>query len=376
MKSQLPKGWEVKKLGAVCEFQNGFAFKSKTYKESGLPIIRITNIQNQSINTSELVYFDTKDYQQNFERFRVFKDDLVIAMSGATTGKIGINNTDTIFYLNQRVGKFIPKTNLLKPFLYYFLTTKVEESLKIAAGAAQPNLSTEQINNFEIPLPPLSEQTRIVSILDKCFSAIDKAKANADKNLKNAKELFESYLNGIFDTKGDEWEEKKLGEVLNLLYGKPLEESKRKQDGRYPMYGANGIKGRTDEFYHDRKSIIVGRKGSAGEINLTDEKFWPLDVTYFITFDETKYDLMFLYFLLLKQKITKLARGVKPGINRNEIYEIQVKLPLISEQQNIVKKLDALSAETKRMEAIYQQKLLNLEELKKSLLQKAFRGEL
>ena len=171
----MKQGWEIKKLGQVCDFQNGFAFKSNTYKETGLPILRITNIQNQSLEINELVYFDAKDYKENFDRFKVVKDDLVVAMSGATTGKLGINTTDTVFYLNQRVGKFIPKKEILKPFLYYFLSTKVEESLRIAAGAAQPNLSTEQINNFEIPLPPFPEQQRIVAILDEAFAAIAKA---------------------------------------------------------------------------------------------------------------------------------------------------------------------------------------------------------
>src|SRR5699024_9722272 len=96
-----------------------------------------------------------------------------IAMSGATTGKIGINNTDKVFYLNQRVGKFKPKENLDKSFLYYFLASKVKESLRISLGAAQPNLSSTQIKNFKIPLPPLPEQRRIVSKLDGLFAEID-----------------------------------------------------------------------------------------------------------------------------------------------------------------------------------------------------------
>jgi len=113
----MKKDWEIKKLAEVCDFQNGFAFKSITYKETGLPILRITNIQNQNLEISDLVYFDTKDYKENFERFKVCKGDLVVAMSGATTGKLGINNSDTIFYLNQRVGKFIPKKSIAKAFL-------------------------------------------------------------------------------------------------------------------------------------------------------------------------------------------------------------------------------------------------------------------
>lgn len=136
------------------------------------------------------------------------------------------------------------------------------------------------------------------------------------------------------------WQEKSIGEILQLEYGKPLDETDRKPDGRFPVYGANGEKDRTDRFYHDKPSIIVGRKGSAGEINLTTEKFWPLDVTYFITFDRRQYDLHFLYYLLTTLELTKLAKGVKPGINRNEVYSLRAKVPPLPEQQRIVGTLD------------------------------------
>ena len=89
------------------------------------------------------------------------------------------------------------------------------------------------------------------------------------------------------------WQPTSVGEILQLEYGKPLDKKDRNPDGRFPVYGANGEKDRTDKFYHNKPSIVVGRKGSAGEINLTEKKFWPLDVTYFITFDELKYDLRY-----------------------------------------------------------------------------------
>ncbi|MEI6091940.1 MAG: restriction endonuclease subunit S, partial [bacterium] len=136
------------------------------------------------------------------------------------------------------------------------------------------------------------------------------------------------------------WEIKKLGEVLKLEYGKPLSNDKRISNGIYPIYGANGEKGKTNEYYYDKKTIIVGRKGSAGEINLTEERFWPLDVTYFVTFDEKKYELLFLFHLLNYLELTKLAKGVKPGINRNEVYSISSRFPPLPEQQRIVAILD------------------------------------
>lgn len=136
------------------------------------------------------------------------------------------------------------------------------------------------------------------------------------------------------------WKEMAVGEILQLEYGKPLEEFDRKRNGRFPVYGANGEKDRTDRFYYEKPSIIVGRKGSAGEINLTEKKFWPLDVTYFVTFDEKQYDLGFLYYLLTNLDLPKLAKGVKPGINRNEVYSQLTKVPTLPEQQRIVGILD------------------------------------
>lgn len=137
-----------------------------------------------------------------------------------------------------------------------------------------------------------------------------------------------------------QWELKPVGEVLQLEYGKPLEDADRKADGLYPVYGANGVRDRSDKFYFDRPSIIVGRKGSAGEVNLTEEKFWPLDVTYFVTFDDRKYDLRFLYYLLTTLDLPSLAKGVKPGINRNEVYSHVTRIPTLPEQQRIVGVLD------------------------------------
>src|ERR1035437_4494019 len=136
------------------------------------------------------------------------------------------------------------------------------------------------------------------------------------------------------------WEKKKLGEVVKLEYGKPLSDGKRNIHGVYPVYGANGVKGRTNEFFYNKRTIIIGRKGSAGELNLTEAKFWPLDVTYFVTFDEKKYNLIFLYYLMSLLELPKLAKGVKPGINRNEVYSISAHIPPLFEQQRIVSILD------------------------------------
>ncbi|WQZ37786.1 restriction endonuclease subunit S [Helicobacter pylori] len=191
-----PKGVEFRKLGEVCDFQNGFAFQRKNFRNTGLPIIRISNIQNNRLLLDEVVYFSANDYKgTNFEPFKITKGDILIAMSGATTGKIGILTFDTTLYLNQRVGKFKP--NIMKlnnKFLYYFLLTKINFLYSLAGGGAQPNLSSNQIlQQITIPIPPLEIQQEIVKILD--------AFTELNTELKARKKQYEYYQNMLLDFK-------------------------------------------------------------------------------------------------------------------------------------------------------------------------------
>ena len=118
------------------------------------------------------------------------------------------------------------------------------------------------------------------------------------------------------------------------------------------------------------------RKGSAGEITLTEPKFWALDVTYYVTFDEERYSLDFLYYLLKKLDLPSLATGVKPGINRNNVYSISVKVPTLSSQQRISTVLKETDTRYNKLLSIYQQKLSEYINLKLAILNQAFSGEL
>lgn len=164
------------------------------------------------------------------------------------------------------------------------------------------------------------------------------------------------------------WEIKQIGDILKLEYGKPLSEVDRNPNGQFPVYGANGEKNRTDKFYFDKPSIIVGRKGSAGEINLTENKFWPLDVTYFVTFDEKKHHINFIYYLLTSCDLTRLAKGVKPGINRNEVYDQKIAIPPLPEQRRIVAILDEAFAGIAAAKEKAEQNLKNAKEVFESAI--------
>lgn len=184
---------------------------------------------------------------------------------------------------------------------------------------------------------------------------------------------FGAKLQSVFSNPCEKWQTKKLGGIISLEYGKPLLDSQRDSSGLYPVYGANGIKDRTNEFYWDKPSIIVGRKGSAGEINITESKFWPLDVTYFIKFDEELYDLRFLYYLLKTLNLPQLAKGVKPGINRNEVYSVEVCVPeSITEQHRIVSILDEAFTEIDKAKKNTEENIKKNKELFEAKLQSVF----
>ena len=155
-------------FGDMFNFQNGFAFKSRLFKKSGNAILRIANIKENQISTDNLAFFDEADYKEDLSQYIVRQSDIVIAMSGATTGKIGVNVTPFNFYLNQRVGKFIPKENIiLNRYLYHLLLQMSGEIYAISEGGAQPNLSSEKLKKLTAYIPPISEQKRIVKVLDR-----------------------------------------------------------------------------------------------------------------------------------------------------------------------------------------------------------------
>ena len=167
----IPKNWERCRLGEVCDFENGFAFSSDNYCSQGVPLIRISNIQNSKIDLKDVVFVD----KIVDEKFIVEKGDLLIAMSGATTGKMGNYTFEEKAYLNQRVGNIrIKAESILYPkYRDFFMLTKSNDVLKMAYGGAQPNISGKMIESLLLPLPPLAEQKRIVEKIEEIFSELE-----------------------------------------------------------------------------------------------------------------------------------------------------------------------------------------------------------
>ena len=254
------------------------------------------------------------------------------------------------------------------------------------------------------PNPPHPQKQRIVAILDEAFAAIAKAKANAEQNLKNAKELFESYLQGAFEQRGDGWEEKSLGDILEEMmtgpFGSMLHKSDYAENGIPVVNPQNIINGeilplektmiseitfaKLKKYALREGDIVMARRGEMGRCALVKKENigWLCGTgSVVIRVNKTKVNQLFLNTYLsssrVKTQLEKASTGATmSNLNQSILSEIRINLPPISTQQSIVQKLDALSAQTKKLEAIYQQKINDLEELKKSILQKAFSGEL
>ena len=190
------KGWRTIALKNVCDFINGFSFKSELFKSEGLPILRISNIQNDVVEEENMVFFSPSDYKDDFSRYEVNKGDIVIAMSGATTGKLGIHKGERTCYLNQRVGKFAIKENapIVSQYLFFFLKTISATILNDAMGVAQPNISSKQIQEYCVPLPPVLLQE---SFAEKII-AIEQQKDTINRSIAESQKLFDYTMDKYF----------------------------------------------------------------------------------------------------------------------------------------------------------------------------------
>ena len=179
---QIPKTWKWVQLGEVIDFQNGYAFKSSSYSETGVKLVRIGDITKGSLNEDTMVNIPFEIAREMNNEVFVKPGEFVIAMSGATTGKLGFNKSDKEYLLNQRVGKIVPLV-VNKYYIYYLLSTLIEENLNKSLGSAIPNLSTKQISEISVPLPPLAEQKGIVAKIEEIFAVIDQINARKEEAL-------------------------------------------------------------------------------------------------------------------------------------------------------------------------------------------------
>ena len=396
------EGWEVKKLGEVCEKITDGTHQTPKYFNEGFIFLSSKNVTSGKIDWENIKYIDEKQHLELHKRVAPKLNDILLAKNG-TTGVAAMVDRNVAFDIYVSLALLRPLKCLSPHYLLQFINSPFakEQFNKRLKGIGVPNLHLQEIREVEISIPPILEQKRIVEILDEAFAAIDKAKANVEKNLQNARELFESYLQDVFDNKGEDWEEKRLKEICeDITDGDHLPPPK--STSGVPFITISNINKQTrvidfkttfsvsNEYF---KKIKPNRKPTQGDVlyTVTGSFGIPVLIDYQMDFcfqrhiglirPGSKLSSNFLYYWILSPQTFKQADNAATGtaqrtVSLKALRNFIIPIPSLVTQTSIVRKLDKISFETKKLETVYLQKLHDLEELKKSILQKAFSGEL
>ncbi len=404
MKTDMKNGWEIKKLGEVADYFNGLTYSPKDVNADGTIVLRSSNIQNDILDFSDIVRVSANVKEKLF----IKEGDILMCSRNGSQRLVG--KTAPILNLKEPMtfGTFmmIIRSEMSPYLLWFFKTDEFKKKISGGENTMINQVTRYMLDDIEIPIPPLPEQQRIVSILDEAFAAIAVAKTNAELNLKNAKELFESYLQGVFEKKGEGWEEKTLKEITTKIGSGA---TPRGGNESYKTEGISLVRSmNVHDFEFRPKKLAFIDDQQAKELNnvtlqendvllnitgasvarccIIPKEYLPARVNQHVSIIRAKKEVIDSSFLnlILTSKFYKdqLLFTGEQGATRQAITKVQLELFKIAypkslkDQQTIVQKLDALSDETKRLEDIYRQKILDLEELKKSVLQKAFNGEL
>ena len=397
----MKEGWQIKKLGDVLE-------KTETVNPLLSPEKEFEYIDVSSVSNSSFQVETTQRLKgiiaPSRARKLVHTDDIIFATIRPTLQRIAMVPE----HLDRQVcstGYFVlrPKSGIDHRFVFYYLFTEdfMGQMEALQKGASYPAVTDGQVKAQEIPVPPLPEQQRIVAKLDEAFKGIATAKANAERNLKNARAIFESELNAIFTKKGEGWEEKRLGDVVTRLtngyvgptrdiyqdYGVPYLLARHVKDNRLLFDGKTFI---TEEFNRKNKKsmlkagdVLLVQSGHIGHsaVVTPEHEGHNCHAMIVITPVEGAFIGPFISLFFnspdMKQKFQEIRSGsTVPHLTCGEVRELIVPLPDLATQLRLVDHSIKLESKTERLESIYQRKLSELEALKKSLLHHAFTGHL
>ena len=392
-------GWEVKKLGEVCGYFNGVAHEHCIDENGKYKLINSKFISSDGLNFKS----------SSLGLFLLKRGDITMCLSdvpnGKTLAKCFLVDKDETYTLNQRIC-VVRSTRMLEKFLYYQLNRN-QHLLNFDNGENQTNLRLNQVLECPLYLPPISEQQRIVAILDQAFEGIAKARANAQQNLQNARALFESHLQSVFTQRGKGWMKNKLDSLTTKIGSGATPrggEESYKAEGISLVRSMNvhdfGFKYAKLAFLDDAQAkelsnvelkpndVLLNITGaSVARCCIVPEDVLPARVNQHVSIIRPvsdKLDSSFLHYLLLSKpyKDKLLQTGSEGGSTRQAITKAQIQEflieypPAIEDQKAIAHKLNEMLKETQRLETLYQRKITLLDELKKSLLQQAFAGEL
>lgn len=367
----IPEDWEVMKLGDVADYINGYAFKPSEWKHEGKPIIRIQNLNDKS-----------KPY--NFyngalpDKYLVKEGDLLISWS-ASLGAFLWDGGDA--WLNQHIFKVVPQEEVIDKTLLYFIVNYFISTLKEKTrGTTMKHIVKKEFLNSSIPLPLLTEQQKISNVLSKIQKAIEKQDniIEAAKNLKKSlmQKLFTEGLYGEEQKETElgfipeSWEVVRLGEMAEIKYGKANPKTK----GNFPVIGSSGIYAWADKPLIKYPTIVVGRKGTAGEVHLLESPCYPSDTTFYLKWKNiNSINVKYIFYFLKEHKLSgEHAKTTLPSLQRHDLEKQKIPLPPLSKQKEIAYILSTID---KKIEAEEKRKT-TLKELFKTMLHKLMTGEI
>ncbi|EAH5896661.1 restriction endonuclease subunit S [Campylobacter jejuni] len=401
--TNLPQGWKMETLGEILSSDKysikrgpfGSALKKSFFVEKGIRIFEQYNPINNDPHWKR--YFISHEKFQELEAFKATEGDLLISCSG-TLGKIVELPKDTeMGIINQALLKIrLNNIKILNSyFIYYFNSPIMQEKiLESTLGSTIKNIASVKIlKQIEIPLPPLKKQERIVGILDESFAKIDESIKILEQNLLNLDELMQSALQKAFNPLKDNakenyklpqsWEWKSLEEISeNISAGgdkpKNCTESKTAKN-QIPVYANgvnnNGLVGYTDKATIIKPSLTISARGTIGFVCIRKEPYFPIVRLISLIPCENILCLHYLYFCL-NFFIAKGEGSSIPQLTIPKFKSLQIPLPPLKEQEQIAKHLDFVFEKTKALKELYTKELKDYEELKQSLLNKAFKGKL
>ena len=324
----------------------------------------------------------------------------VILSSRAPIGHLVINTEPMA--TNQGCKGLVPRKQIDHKFLYYYLGSIVDLLNDLGTGATFKELSGGKLKEVPVPLPPLPEQQRIVTLLDEAFDGIAMAKANVQKNLQNARAIFESHLQSVFTDKAKEWADCLLGDVFNIGSSKRIYETDWTTNG-VPFFGGREIVKLakfgsvesasfiSEEKYQEYASkyempqagdILMTARGTigVGYIVKPGDKFYYKDGNVISLRAKTPSNPQFVLYAFrsnaILDQLTVLVGTTVSHLPIEKAKMLKICMPTFEVQTFIVEHLEMMEAHSKDLESIYQQKLAALDDLKKSLLHRAFNGDL
>ncbi|EJC2355011.1 restriction endonuclease subunit S [Campylobacter coli] len=397
--TNLPQGWEVKKLEEIANIKGGKRLpKGENLLDNNTKFtyIRVADFQdNGTINLQNIKFINENTYNV-LKNYKIYDDNLYISIAG-TIGKSGIipKELNGAILTENAVKLEYIQNNISNKFMYFFtlsniFKTQIQTSTKIVA---QPKLAITRLKQIQIPLPPLKEQERIVGILDESFAKIDESIKILEQDLLNLDELMQSALQKAFNPLKDNakenyklpqgWEWKNLEEISeNISAGgdkpKNCTESKTAKN-QIPVYANgvnnNGLVGYTDKATIIKPSLTISARGTIGFVCIRKEPYFPIVRLISLIPCENILCLHYLYFCL-NFFIAKGEGSSIPQLTIPKFKSLQIPLPPLKEQEQIAKHLDFVFEKTKALKELYTKELKDYEELKQSLLNKAFKGEL